>query len=568
MNLPVLLRDRKRRALYLQLLGNGFAQASLAIGMAYLLGQLFDAVLVHQITAWQQSLDQIGVLLSMGLLLVWLRRHERIAAEMLGQRYVRELRRRFFNRVLNAQHESRAAGRQGLVLVRFVADMQAVRNWVSLGLARVTVGAIVSLLIVAIMALWHWGLALVAVSGIAASVFVMAWQGKRLRSAIGEARRYQGRLAANMTEKIRQASTVQLFDNAEAEQRLLMRHSRSLLRAHKVKAARIGELRGFIDFISTGVLIAAFAFCAHAVSEGQLTAGVFVSAMSLIGFLAGPMRDMGRAHEYHLAHQVALLNLRRLALRLAPIKRGRPDPANTINAGSIVLKGLTKGVRLQACNAAVPAGSRIALVGANGAGKSTLLRLLARLTEPDEGRIEIDGSRITRYTLAEQRKAIALVSMDAPLFKGSLRHNLTYGLKAYSTAHFAAVCKQCGLDALIARLPQGLSSRLGENAAELSQGERARVMLARALLRQPKILLLDEAEANLDAPAMAAVSAILAQFSGTVIMATHRREAALCANELWHLHGGHLIAQGPPESLLTGVGATALLFRQQLRLVS
>lgn len=556
---PVLFKGR-RRFHFLALLVNGLAQALAAVAFALLARGLFDEQILaaaHDSGRWW--LDA-GALLGLSLLIALLRRRERIDAELMGQLYVRDLRKRLFNRLLRSQYASLARQRRGMVLIRFVSDLNAIRRWVSLGLARLCVALVV--VGVVMSALWHLHPLYTLVSGGALLLMALAlwWQGQRLREAIAETRRRQGFLAANMTEKINALSSVQLFDQGEREKRRLARQNRRLIEAARTKAGAIGSLRAITEAGMGLAFAGGLLATAWLASRGAVSAGTFIAVFSLIGFLASPLRDVSRVHEYWLANRVGLANIRRLARRIQALRSGPEtwveQPFNgRLTLGEVELDGI-----LHPFVATLAAGERVALVGPNGAGKTTLLHLIARLRDPDRGEILIDGVSTRRMPLAQLRGLVGYVGNDVPLLRGSLRKNLLYGAADPDPALFDHVCRCCGIDALARQLPEGLDSRIEEGGGNLSQGEQARVCLARALLRQPRILLLDEADAHLDLGAYQAFNRVLEEFPGTLLMATHRREALRHVDRVWYLDQGRLVQQGPPGELLAQPGPTRRLF--------
>jgi ABC-type multidrug transport system fused ATPase/permease subunit len=270
--------------------------------------------------------------------------------------------------------------------------------------------------------------------------------------------------------------------------------------------------------------------------------------ISIIGFLTPPLRDLGRAQEYWLAAQVARDNLRKIARQAPRLREPRGAQPIQIGAGRISFDTVTVSGALNHVCAEAAARARIVVFGPNGSGKSTLLGLVGRLFDPDAGRVLIDGQDIAKVRTTSLRQQIAYVSADMPLIRGSLRKNLCYGAAQVDDERLRQVLADCRLDDLIDRLPGGLDGRIAESGADLSQGERVRVGLARALLRQPRIMLLDEAEANLDRQAICALDAIVARFEGTVLMATHRQAAQQTCDALWRLRDGHVESIANPRS--------------------
>lgn len=565
MKKPPLFRGR-RRLHFARLTAGGLLQALGAVGFALLVRHLFDQHLLAD-ASFSASLwfGCVGLLLLAGLV-AGLRRLQRIDAEMLGQLYVREVRKRLFARVLRSRQSAREGQRKGMLLVRFVGDLNAIRQWVSMGLARLVVAAVSTLVVLLALGFIHPGFALVLALSVALSGAGLYWQGARVRRAMAESRRRQAHMASNLTEKVSQAAVVQLFDQQADEQRQLARQNRRVIQAARAKAAGIGSLRAIADMGGALAFVGCFLVAVLAIGQGQLSAGGFIAVLSLISFIAAPLRSLGRAHEYWLASEVAHAKLARLSkrLRALPHRKALADPQG---AGHVQFKGVQYAELLRELSGEIAAGQRVALVGANGAGKSTLLRLLAGLNVPDGGRILIDGVPMRRLRRSSLHRHIALVAQDVPLMRGSLQHNLVYGLEDVDQALLQQVLAQCELNELVNSLPGGLDTRIAEGGANLSQGERTRVCLARALLRQPKVLLLDELEAHLDVPTLKAVHRIIEEFPGSVIMATHRRELVQPADQVWHLHQGYLLARGEPDVLLNTDGPTRRLFNSGLRLV-
>lgn len=559
MILPPLLKGRRRKH-FAALVINGLAQAIVAIGFAKASKTLFDQQFQSAAAASPQWVELSAGLIILVLIIASLRRRERIDAELLGQLYVRDLRKRLFRRLLSSQYVILAAQRRGQVLIRFVNDMNGVRQWVSLGLARLTVAAVV--VVVVMVALWrlHPAFAFSVGSSLGLMALALWWQGKRLRKAIAEVRRRQGHISANMTEKIASLATIQLLEQSGREELRLARQNRRLVNTAQDKAAAIGSLRAVTE-MGVGLAFASSLITAVYLSRlGLAGPGSFVAVFSVIGFLTAPLRDASRAHEYWLARRVALANMQRLSSRLKPLGGHAGSPIDQHFEGGMVFTGVSITGAVFPLTTEVCPGQRVALVGANGAGKTTLLHAIVRLRDFDQGDIMLDGVSIRDLPRKQLHEQVAYVGNDVPLLRTSLRNNLLYGNPGPDQEAFESICRQCGIEEIVRRLPEGLETRIAEAGSNLSQGERARICLARALMLRPKVLLLDEADAHLDLMAVKAFSRVLADFPGTVLMATHRREAVRNADVIWHLHQGRLVGHGAPENLLTRVGPTRQLF--------
>lgn len=534
MRLPRIYTDERRR-LFAWLVGNGLAQGALAVVSALLVMRIFDGL-----GGEPGPPVPLFVFLALGVLgTAWLRRRERIDAETLGQRYVKAIRQRLYTRLLATSPRAFSRHRKGALLLKFVGDLSALRRWISLGLARLLVAGIAISIALAALGWLHWPFALGVALIVALSAGWILWRSPDLRAAIGEARRRQAGLSANVTEKLSNLATVQAFGQMRREQRLLRRHSDRLLAASVDKAAKVGSMRAVID-ATAGASALLVLVLAYLMPPPQLSPGMLAAVIGIIGFLTPPLRDLGRAQEYWLAAQVARDNLQRLAAQAPRLRRARGAEPLRIAEGRITFHRVSVRGALRRVSAEAEPGSRVAIVGPNGSGKSTLLALVGRLFDPAKGRVLIDGQDIAKVRLSSLRRQVGYVSADIPLMRGSLRKNIRYGAGRVDADFLQETIHQCGLDELVERLPRGLDTRIAEGGRDLSQGERMRVGLARALLLAPRVLLLDEADANLDGAAIVALNRVIDRFEGTVLMVTHRDAAVSACDRVWTLNAGRI----------------------------
>jgi ABC-type multidrug transport system fused ATPase/permease subunit len=541
---------RQRRWIFARLVVNGLFQSVSLVCSMLLVRHAFDVLLnpafddpeVHFYDlsdVWQIGFFAGGLFLSIGLT-AWLRLLERVDAERLGQDYVHRVRLSLFDRMGKFAPRSLSRRSTGASMLRFVGDLNALRRWVSLGLARVLVAMVVTVFSLGFMAwldLW-----------LAAVVFVLlfgglTWNlqlGPGLHRTVAEARRRRGRLAGNINEKISSFSVIQVFNQIPRERKRYSRQSRQLRDAMVDRARAAGRMRGITDgatAISMGMVLS---LGAYLVFWGKTTSGNVVAAMAVVGFLSNAFRDLGRVHEYYQSAKVSREKILSFMNTRTLRGRSRNLPALEVTAGEVEfrevgLKGLIHGV-----SATAAAGARVALTGPNGAGKSTLLHIAARLIDPSSGQVLIDGQDLAKCNLESVRKAIGIVSPDLPLLRGSVRYNLRYRWPEAPEAHVAEIRTLCGLDEMVEGFPEGEDYRVLEGGQNLSLGQRHRLTLARALLGDPKVLMLDEVDANLDPFAAEVFARAMQQFRGTILMVSRSEARLSLVDQLWLLEDGRL----------------------------
>jgi ATP-binding cassette subfamily B protein len=290
------------------------------------------------------------------------------------------------------------------------------------------------------------------------------------------------------------------------------------------------------------------------VIEGQWALGSLVAFSTYLGMATGPVNSL---LGWYVGLQKVRVSLVRVAeLRDEPVTVSDPEhpvPLPVPLRGEMRLDGVVfahpgRGEPVLACaSVLIPAGERVALTGASGAGKSTLIDLLLRHHDPQAGAVTLDGTDLRHLALADLRRAVAVVSQDIVLFRAPLLENIRYAQPDADEAQVRQAAERAGLGEWIASLPEGLHTRVGERGQTLSGGQRQRIAIARALLQDPAVLILDEATSAVDEAMEAQILAqIDACFAGrTRIVVSHRPSAWLgCAVRL-HLADGRIEVRTP-----------------------
>lgn len=532
----------KRRNFFIRLLVNGSAQSATAVTAALVFRSVFDRMAA---TGQMLSPDRL-VILAAGIAalagaVAWLRMRERIDAEQMGQNFVHHIRMRLFAHLSALAPRALQKRSRGAVVLRFVGDLNAVKRWVSLGLARICVAGIVATGTLGVLAVLNplLGAGVAAVIGLGA--YMSFRLGRRLRDAAREGRRRRSLLAANVTEKVGAMAVVQAFDQMDREKRHLRRQSRRLSRAMIVRAGNIGWQRAVthsVMVLANGVVIL---LGAREVAVGRISPGTLVAAMTVVGLLVPAIGDLGRVYEYWHDARLSMQKIRRF-LRMPSLVPEVPGAEDLLPVeGRLTFDKVSVTGAVDGFSAVAEPGTVVGITGPNGAGKSTLLSLAARLIDPDHGRVLIDGRDLTQYSISSIRQAVGMASADLPLLRGTIRKNLLYRWPDAPEAEIEKVMALCDIQGVLAEMPDGIDARVVEGGKNLSLGQRQRITLARALLGTPSILLLDEADVHFDPAARAVFDRVVDTYPGTVLLVTQSRQRLARTDVIWHILKGRLM---------------------------
>lgn len=532
-----------RRKYLLRLVLNGVAQAGAAVMAAAASQRLFSASLADAAapalpgqTIAAPALAFVAAIAALG----WLRRRERINAERLGQDYVGEIRIAAFDHLCRLSLRAHGKLRKGALMLRFVGDLTALRQWVSLGVARLMVaGPMLAGCLIGLILLSPLVGAAVAAVAVAGGLVILAL-GWRLDRVIRNARRRRGRLAAALGERLARIATTNAFARRGAERRAMKKLTRRLAGAMIARAGAIGAMRATAQ-ISIGLATAA-ALVAGALgrARGLAEPGDIVAAMSMVAIMAGSLADLGRVYEYWRGARIAEAKLARLFETGPLILQPEHPRAIGLANPAIEFHAVSVDQAIENLTARIEPGERVFITGPNGSGKSTILHLVSRLIDADAGKVTIGGEDIAALGLGSLRRAVSMVSPEIGLFRGTVADNILYGSDE-RPANFDAVCALCSIDRDDPAAALHLDREIDEDGANLSLGERARLALARALAGAPKILLLDEADAHLDTLSRDILKRAIEEFDGAVIAVTHDPQLLLLADRIWRVHDGRLI---------------------------
>jgi ATP-binding cassette subfamily B protein len=446
----------------------------------------------------------------------------------------------------------------GQLMSRATVDLQSVRFFLGYGLIFIAQSLVTILLAAVAMFALQPGLAAISLAPVPFVVLIANRYGHKSRPAMQEAQQRIAELTADTEENVSGVRVVKAFAQ---EERQLDRFGQTVQRVfdQQLLATRIQAFYNpMISFLPNLGLAAILLFGGREVIDGSLTLGAFTAFYAYLLMLISPMQTLG----YMLgAAQRATASGARMfqILDQAPEIESPPDAVTLPDGGGrVVLSGVSltfEGATtpaLRDVDLDVPAGQVVALVGAMGSGKSALVSLLPRLYDVSEGSVSIDGADVRSVQLDSLRGAIAVVNDDPFLFSATVHENIAYA-RAQATreeVERAAVAAQAA--GFIERLPDGYDTRVGERGLTLSGGQRQRIAIARAILADPRILILDDATSSVDASTESEIKRALRDVLAgrTTFVIAHRLSTIALADRIVVLEDGRIAADGTHEELL------------------
>jgi ATP-binding cassette subfamily B protein len=449
----------------------------------------------------------------------------------------------------------------GQLMSRATVDLQSIRFFLGYGLIFITQNLLTITLAAVVMIAINPVLALVALIPAPFVILTATRYSQISRPAQQEVQQRIAELTAEAEENVSGIRIVKAFAREEHQlhrfQRVVARVFDQSIYTTRVQAF-FSPLIGLLPQIGIALVLLVGG---REVINGSLSLGAFVAFYTYVAMLAGPMRSLGMA--LGMAQRaVASGNRMFEILDREPAIQSPPDaPPLPAGGGAVELRGVTlrydgSSASLTNVDLAVEAGRTVALVGPSGSGKTSLVGLIARLYDPSEGSVLVDGADVRDVELDSLRSQIAFVGDDSFLFTASVAENIAYAQQDASIEEIEAAARRAQADAFIRELPDGYETRVGERGLTLSGGQRQRVAIARALLADPRILILDDATSSVDATTEAAIKAGLgeAMAGRTTFIIAHRLSTVSLADEIVVMDAGTIVDRGSHEELMAGCG--------------
>ncbi|MEI6393146.1 MAG: ABC transporter transmembrane domain-containing protein [Verrucomicrobiota bacterium] len=539
-----------------------FASSLLSLSFPYLAGSIIDAALLTKGSTSMADADRTALLL-MGILALQagLSFFHSLSFAVAGQRSLVDLRRDTYARLISLPMTFFAQRRVGELASRLSSDLIQIEDTLITILPqflRQTTILIGGIALIAVTSLQLTGIMLVSLPVVTAAAVVF---GRKTRNI---SRQAQDRLADTATiveETLQGIVNVKAFANEGYE---LNRYHEGLgsfltttLRGARLRSAFIA----FIIFALFGFIVLVLWSGARLLQQGEITFGELTRFGLYTTFVAGAMGQFAELYSQLQKAIGSTQRVRELLRETGEVEaRLGPAPPSTLPRlrGDVVFENVhfnypsRPGVEvLQAINLAADSGQRIALVGPSGAGKSTLISLLLRLYDPSAGRILIDGRDARDYRLTELRGQMSMVPQEVLLFGGSIAENIAYGKPGASTAEIEQAARRANAHEFIQAFPEGYATLAGDRGIKLSGGQRQRVAIARAILKNPAILILDEATSSLDSESERLIQEALETLmqGRTSFIIAHRLATVRHVDRIIVIAGGRVVESGTHEEL-------------------
>ena len=586
-------RDRRRLTLTLVLLipvALAGAIQPLLVGQAIAVLRRVGGAANESVIPLFQGLDstvaiRLIILMLLGSVLVRLALQgvQSFNIQAVGQRLTARIRKDLFAHAINLSLRFHDRMPVGKLLTRLTSDVDALAEVFGSGAVGV-LGDLVSLLVIAVsMLLIEWRLGLLLLVTQVPVTLVIIWLQRRYRKANYRVREELSQLNADFQENLQGLEVVQMFRRETVNGDRFQRTGLAYRSAVNGTIFFDSSISAFLEWVSLGAVALVLALGGWMVMAGAMGLGTLTTFILYSQRLFDPLRQMAERFTQIQGGLTAVERIGELLEEPLEIVDHGATVGSTVGAtvlqnasssqprGEVIFDEVDFAYRkdepiLRDLSFRIAPGEHVALVGPTGSGKTTVIRLLCRLYEPQRGRILLDGQDIRSFPLQELRRQLGVVLQDTFLFSGTVADNLRLD-RPLDDQKLQEVCRDLGLDPLLGRLPEGLDTELRERGGNLSSGERQLLAVARVAIRNPTVLVMDEATAFMDPSTEATLQRDLDRLLNrrTAVVIAHRLATVEAADRILVLRRGRLIEEGTHLQLRASGGLYAELADLQER---
>jgi ATP-binding cassette subfamily B protein len=484
-----------------------------------------------------------------------------------GERILADLRTTLFRHLQQLSLGFYERNRTGVIISRLTNDIEALDQLVTEGVTALVKNTLLLVGSAAILFVLDWRLALATLVVFPAMAVATALFRSRSSRAYRAVRERLGLVTATLAEDIAGIRVLQSFTREKSSMRRFREVNAHYREANQRTVFLSGLYFPFVDFLSSAATAVVLGYGGYLVSDGSLTVGTLFAFIGYLTNFFDPVQELSQLYNTFLSATAALDKIMDV-LDEEPDVRDRADSRELARArGDVGFEDVRFGYGsgpevLHGIDLHVPAGTTVALVGHTGAGKSTIAKLLARFYDPRSGRITIDGVDLREVSQESLRRQLGIVPQEGFLFAGTVRENIAFGRPTASPEEVVAAAQAVGAHEFVMRMEHGYETELGERGHRLSLGQRQLVAFARALLADPRILILDEATSSVDIGTERRIEHALRRLlvGRTAFIIAHRLSTIRNADLIVVLEHGRIVEQGSHEQLLARRGLYTSLY--------
>jgi ATP-binding cassette subfamily B protein len=474
----------------------------------------------------------------------------------IGQAIVIGLRRDLFDHLTNLSLRYFSQQKAGWIIARLTSDVDAVSDVLSQGMPTLVSNVILLPAAVTALLIADWRLGLVSFAVLPPALILSRWFQRVSHAANVEQRNRIAAVTAQIAESVAGMAVVQAFNR----ERRFQAEFDALNDANRAQATYVQRIFSTffpsIEFLGVLAMAAVLYVGSHLYQHDTLTIGTLITAIYLLQLVFQPLQELSDVYGQLQSAGAAMVKIASI-LDEEPEIRDRPGAKplkrldGDLDIDSVVF-AYGKDPVLRGVSFHIAPGGCFALVGESGHGKSTLARLIGRHYDPDQGAVRVDGHDLRDVQLRSYRRQLGVVLQDPFLFSGTIASNIRFAKPDATDEEVAAAAAAVGVDRVAARLSGGLEHEVREGGAGLSAGERQLISIARALLADPRILVLDEATSNIDRPTEVLIEQALDRLlrGRTSIIIAHRLSTVRRADEILVVENGQIIQRGTEHELL------------------
>ncbi len=475
----------------------------------------------------------------------------------VGQQIVLDLRRHLFEHLTGLSLRYFSEQKAGWIIARLTSDVDALSDVLNQGLTTVVVNTLTLVAAIGGLFLLDWRLGLVALCVLPPGIFVTRWFQRRSHAAFSDVRTRISAVTAQLAESVSGMAVVQAFN----QERTFQKEFEGLNEANRVSNIHAQKLSSVffpaIELLGVLAQVAVIFAGARMIDGGALEIGTLIAAVGMLSLVFQPLQELSELYGQVQAASAAMGKIstvldaeQDIVDRPGAIELGRLD--GRIELDDVVFaygkEPVIKGLELE-----IPAGGCIALVGESGGGKSTTAKLVARFYDPQTGAVRVDGVDLRDVKLGSYRRQLGVVLQDPFLFSGTIADNIRFGRPDATDDEVVDAARAIGVDRVAARFEDGLAHVVREGGAGLSAGERQLISIARALVADPRILILDEATSNIDRPTEVLIEGAFDTLlrGRTSIIIAHRLTTVRRADEILVMERGRIAQRGVYDELMS-----------------